>query len=258
MWSSFNDQIKGMFPSIWLTELNATASFLDRIDTKYVVTEQKFLDIIGDMKEDFFVLEIAGKSVFEYDSVYMDTEEYEFYFNHQNKTPLRSKIRTRKYIDSDIAFLEYKQKQGSLLRKFRYEIDTKDHGSMTEAAEKFCEEIHTSFYPEEKLKKIFPSLITHCNRLTLCSKDSSERVTIDFNIWTEDLRETKMKKDFHNTVIIESKASTIDGKSAKIMEKNKVKKASGCSKYCIGLLYTGIFKNRGKFENTMKQIDAMS
>jgi len=247
-----------MFSPISLTELNATASFLDRIDTKYLMTEQKFMDVIKDMKEDFFVLEIGGKSVFEYDSIYMDTEGYDFYFDHQNKSALRSKVRTRKYIDSNIAFFEYKQKEGKLLRKFRFEMDTKDHGKMTEAAQKFYEEIYGNFYGEEKPKKIFPSLITHCNRLTLCSKDSAERVTIDFNIWTEDLREEKKKKEFHNAVIVESKSSTADGKIAKIMAKNKVEKASGCSKYCLGLLYTGIFKNPGKFEDTMKKLDAMS
>jgi len=247
-----------MFSPISLTELNATASFLERVDTKYLMTEQKFIDILGSMKEDFYVLEIGGKSVFEYDSLYMDTQGYDFYFDHQNKAPLRSKVRTRKYLDSGIAFFEYKQKQGKMLRKFRYEIDVKDHGKMTEAAEKFYTEVFASFYGEEKPKKIFPSLITHCNRLTLCSKDSAERVTVDFNIWTEDLREGKKKKDFHNAVIIESKSSTAEGKTAEIMQKHKVEKASGCSKYCLGLLYTGIFKNPGKFENTMKQIDAMS
>jgi hypothetical protein len=72
-----------MFSPISLTALNASASFLDRIDTKYVVTEQQFIDMIDDFKNDFFVLEIGGKSVFEYDSIYMDSEDYDFYITHQ-------------------------------------------------------------------------------------------------------------------------------------------------------------------------------
>jgi VTC domain len=97
-----------------------------------------------------------------------------------------------------------------------------EHGEMTEASEKFFEEIHNKFFPLEKLKKLSPSLITHCNRLTLCSKDSSERVTIDFNITTTNLRGNNNSKVFQNAVIIESKASTQDCLSSKILKHHEV------------------------------------
>jgi hypothetical protein len=41
----------------------------------------------------------------------MDTQEYLFYQQHQNKEKSRTKVRTRKYIDADKAFFEYKQKE---------------------------------------------------------------------------------------------------------------------------------------------------
>lgn len=247
-----------MFSPISLTQLNATASFLDRIDTKYVVTEQKFIDMIADFKDDFFVLEIGGKSVFEYDSVYMDSEDYDFYITHQKGAESRSKVRTRKYIESDIVFFEYKQKKDRLLRKFRYQMKLEDHGKMTPDAEKFFEEIHNKFYPLDPVKKLTPSLVTHCNRLTLCSKDSSERVTIDFNVTTTNLRGNNNSKVFQNAVIIESKATTEECLSSKILKKHNTEASSGCSKYCLGLLYTGVFQNPGKFKDTMEQINAMS
>jgi hypothetical protein len=44
-----------------------------------------------------------------------------------------------------------------------------------------------SFY-DSKPYDITPSLKTHYKRLTLCSKDNSERVTIDFDVELKDIR----------------------------------------------------------------------
>ena len=49
------------FKSISLSELNAKASFLKRIDRKYLLTYNQFLEILGELKNDFKVLEISGK-----------------------------------------------------------------------------------------------------------------------------------------------------------------------------------------------------
>jgi len=40
----------------------------------------------------------------------MDTEDYLFYKQHQNKLKSRTKVRTRYYVDSNLAFFEFKQK----------------------------------------------------------------------------------------------------------------------------------------------------
>jgi len=258
MGSDFDQKLQAMFNPISLNQMNATASFLDRIDTKYVVTEQQFIDIIWHLKKDFYVLEIGGKSIFEYDSVYMDTEDYAFYQAHQNWNTSRTKIRTREYVDSGLAFFEYKQKEGKLLRKFRYQMDIDKHGIMTPEAQKFYEGIFTSFYKDEVAPKIYPSLTTHCNRLTLCSKDSSERVTIDFNVRTTNLRGENTTHQFDNAVIIESKATSSDCKSHKIMKKYGIEKVNGCSKYCLGLITNGIFDEAGKFKDTLEKLEWMS
>lgn len=98
--------------AINLTELNATASYLKRIDRKFLLTEKQFLHILEDLSDDFRALEIDGKRMFSYDNIYMDTQDYLFYNQHQNKLPSRTKVRTRHYVDSgDLAFFEFKQKE---------------------------------------------------------------------------------------------------------------------------------------------------
>ena len=112
MGSALLNRLSG-FSAINLTELNATASYLKRIDRKFLLTEQQFLQVLEDLSDDFKALEIDGKRVFLYDNVYMDTDKYLFYEQHQNKVPSRTKIRTRHYTDAgDLAFFEYKQKEG--------------------------------------------------------------------------------------------------------------------------------------------------
>ena len=69
----------------------------------------------------------------------MDTEDYHFYNQHQTREKARTKIRTRLYKDSDLAFFEYKQKENGITRKFRYEFPSDEHGIMTKGKTRFFE-----------------------------------------------------------------------------------------------------------------------
>jgi hypothetical protein len=109
MTAILKEQLKN-FDKLSLTELNAKASYLKRIDRKFLLTNSQFKEVLKDLKEDFQVLEIAENRVFSYDNIYMDTDDYLFYNQHQNKVNPRTKIRTRLYEDSDLAFFEYKHK----------------------------------------------------------------------------------------------------------------------------------------------------
>lgn len=257
MWTDLNNRLK-TFNQISLTQLNAQASFLDRIDTKYLLTETEFKEILTDLEEEFYILDIKEKSVFEYESIYMDTENYDFYFQHQNGEKNRTKVRTRNYLDSGIAFFEYKQKQKWVTRKFRYQFtDTKDHGKMNNESNKFFEWAFQSFYSRSP-ENIFPSLATKYHRITLCSKSNDERVTVDFNIRLEDLR-NKGKEiiSLDNLVILESKSMSKNGKSSEIMKKNNIKRSASCSKYSLWICYQKIVEDKDMttFKSTMRRIE---
>jgi hypothetical protein len=107
--NTLNTKLKG-FKAISLRELNATASFLKRIDRKYLLNSSQFLDVVDDLRKNFDILEIDGKKVFTYDNIYMDSENYVFYNQHQNKVNSRVKVRTRLYVESNMAFFEFKHK----------------------------------------------------------------------------------------------------------------------------------------------------
>jgi hypothetical protein len=136
--SDFSKNLKNFSP-MTLTELNARASYLKRIDTKFLLTKNEFIEMLRFLEKDFQVLEIAGNRVFSYDNVYMDTPDYFFYNQHQNKETSRTKIRTRLYKDAELAFFEYKQKENGVTRKFRYQFPVQEHGHMTKGKVRFFE-----------------------------------------------------------------------------------------------------------------------
>ncbi len=254
MGSALLNRLSG-FSAINLTELNATASYLKRIDRKFLLTEKEFLNILEDLSEDFRSLEIDGKRVFLYDNVYMDTSDYLFYHQHQDKVPSRTKIRTRHYTDAgDLAFFEYKQKENGITKKFRYQFPAAEHGTMTKGKKRFFEGVFQSLY-NEKAPDISPAMQTKYNRLTLVSKSGEERLTIDFNISVKDLRNEKAKNiKLQNLVIIESKSLSDNCKSLEIIEGHGIKRASSCSKYSLGVVYSWLVEKWSHFQTTIDKI----
>lgn len=254
MWSALLNRLSG-FSTMSLTELNATASYLKRIDRKFLMTEKQFLEILGDLSADFKALEIDGKRVFLYDNVYMDTDDYLFYNQHQNKLESRTKVRTRHYTDAwDLAFFEYKQKEDGVTKKFRYQFPASEHGTMTKWKKRFFDWVFQSMY-NEKTPDISPAMRTKYNRLTLVSTTGEERLTIDFNISVKDLRNEKAKNiKLENLVIIESKSLSDDCKSLGIIESHGIDRAGSCSKYSLWIVYSGLAEKWSKFQKTMDKI----
>lgn len=254
MKTRFENKLKGFSP-ITLTELNSTASFLKRIEKKYLLKEEQFSEMIEDLEKDFQILEIAGTKVFTYDNVYMDTKDYLFYNQHQNKQKSRTKIRTRYYVDSNLAFFEYKQKNKWVTSKYRYQFPPEEHGFMTKGKKRFFDWVWQSMYDQEKVPKIMPSIKTNYKRITMVSKTGEERLTIDFNVKATDLRKKWAKVvDLKNLIIIESKSLKKDCKAFDIMKKYNISKASSCSKYSLWVVYSGIAEKYDTFASTMEKI----
>jgi hypothetical protein len=207
------------FPSIDLTELNAHASYMKRKDRKYLLTEKQLIEVLNELPKSYQVLDIKGKRIFSYDNVYMDTLDYKFYTQHQNKLKNRTKVRTRLYEDANLAFFEYKQKEKGITKKYRYEFPFLEHGTMTKGKKRFFDGVYQSNY-EEQTPTISPAIRTRYNRLTLVAKDGTERLTIDFNVRVQDVRSSKSReKHLKNLVIVESKSMGGTCKSVNLMKK---------------------------------------
>jgi hypothetical protein len=126
--------------------------------------------------------------------------------------------------------------------------------------------VYQTLYSSEQKDLIFPALRTKYHRITLCSKNNDERVTIDFNLHFEDLRSdisSQKKKrnhlaqthDIENLVMIESKSMNEHCISHEIMKQFHIPTAKACSKYCLGLYYFEKVKEWSTFQDTINTIE---
>ena len=223
------------FDSISLEQLNATMSFMDRVESKFVINETQLPQILKQFEKDYYILQIKNKSIFGYHSVYFDTDDYKFYREHGKWLKMRTKIRSRCYIDSGTTYFEFKQKYYETVRKFRFEQKNSSHGKFDNKCKKFFDRLYRDTYGEKLSSKISPSIITEYKRFTLCSKENDERLTIDTKLRFTNSRNKISKYALDNIAIIEVKSTKEDTKGRQILTKMWLNPVEACSKYCLAV-----------------------
>lgn len=163
------------FESITLKALD-NFKLMNRVDTKYIFNRTQLIEILDRVKHDYKVLEINNQRLFNYESLYFDTPGYNFYFDHHNCRPNRTKVRFRKYVDTGDVFFEVKKRiKGERTDKYRIKADA----------------IHMELLPEElnlmqklalKAQLLEKKIWINYERITLACLSSQERVTIDMNM----------------------------------------------------------------------------
>lgn len=244
------------FSTISLDQLNANMSLMERIEKKYLITLQDLWKIMKELKDKYFVLSIKNNSIFVYDNIYMDTDDFIFFHQHEKNMKSRVKVRTREYVDSNIAFFEFKQKEWDLIRKSRFDLPVTESKDINNEWKAFYQSMCNSLELPYMHANIKPKLRTLYKRITLCSKKNDERITIDFDIKLQDIT-AKWKELFSlwPVAIIETKSGNKHCQSHEILNKMKYKPARGCSKYCLWIVYNWLVAETKHFKNTMKFID---
>jgi hypothetical protein len=104
------DLLVGRLPAIGLSQLEAGASLLTRVDRKYVVALPSFARLVSELDEDWRALEIDGRRLFGYRSTYFDSPDFATYRAHLQRRRRRFKVRVRRYAESGGTMLEVKRK----------------------------------------------------------------------------------------------------------------------------------------------------
>lgn len=217
------------YESISLKEMDSV-KLMDRMDTKFTFNASDLFCILHDMINDYYVLEIGGKRLSTYKTLYYDTSDLRLYHHHHNGHLNRYKIRHRSYVDTDTGYLEVKFKSNKgrtikerIKKKFtpdRWEKDISD----------FLSE-KTPFDPD----KLHPALWVNYKRITLVNKENTERVTIDVDL--EFITENA-KQRMNNLVIAEVKQER-KRQSVFLSKMKKLYVRQGSiSKYCLGIALT--------------------
>lgn len=242
------------FDTLSLEELNSKAKLMQRQESKYLTTKQGLIGILNKLAGHYDILMIKDKRVFDYDNMYMDYKDLLFYLDHENSKEQRVKVRKRKYVDANISFFEYKLKHGTFMDKQRIKLKNNAFRTMDKTSRDFLAGIH-----KQQDMKVLPTMQTTYKRITLCSKTTEERITIDLDLVFTD---PKMKKSgsikVMDFVIIEvkQKFGSTNTLCRDIITTNGGELAEGCSKYCLGLIYFDRVKKFTHFQKTVDYINA--
>ena len=227
------------FTSISLEEMNGV-SLLKRVDTKFLTTSSELSELLPYLYSDYQILEIDGNRLMNYSTLYFDTQDLRCYKEHHNGKAKRHKVRIRKYVESDICFLEVKEKQNSgMTNKVRCSIDDFETTLSTESKQ----------FIEKATKKdweLKPALHNYFQRFTLVNTQRYERVTIDLGL---KYKTDATTKQFKNVVIVEVKQEKQNTRTPiySILKSNRIRTVS-FSKYCMGVstVFTDIKSNKFK------------
>ena len=103
------DSLLQRFLPISLNEMK-NVRLMNRSDTKFITDKKTLEKLLRTAAQLYYVQEINGLRISNYQTIYWDTPEHTFYRIHHNGNKPRIKIRTRTYADSNLTFLEIKNK----------------------------------------------------------------------------------------------------------------------------------------------------
>ncbi len=215
---------------------------MNRVDVKYTFRDEKLPEFLEKIKDHYRVLEVSGLRSSRYESLYFDTPKFDLYHQHHSGRLNRYKVRVRKYVESNLHFLEikFKNNKGRTLKnriKQQQVIQT-----IEGKAGEFLSE-HSNLAGEG----LEPKLWVNYTRITLVHRTIAERVTLDVNLT---FKNDTVTRDIPNLVIAEvkqDKAST--SAFVRLMRDNFIREGS-ISKYCFAV--TSLFRER--FNNFKTQL----
>ena len=163
-------------PAISLDEIKAL-SLLDRLDVKFILHEQQLIQILERIHDRYRVLEINGVRPGRYYTTYFDTPDFFLFHSHHNGLRVRHKVRWRWYIDSQLIFLEVKEKNN---RERTIKTRTALSEPLTNLAALPPTWMPSSLHVDPALLR--PVVWNRFRRMTLADFERQERITVDIGI----------------------------------------------------------------------------
>lgn len=214
------------FQPITLEEMSSV-KLMNRIDTKFVTTVPRLIQLLVMAQGAYSIQEINGQRNMAYDTTYFDTFRYDMYSEHQHGHVNRQKIRFRTYVSSNLQFMEVKTKNNrGRTKKKRIEVTDMD----------LSDSVKREFLAKRlryDVDSLMPALNNHFNRITLVNHAKTERLTIDTSLVFHNLV-TGCDRDMGQLVIIELKRDGLCPSPVLDMLRQLRIHPHGFSKYCMG------------------------
>ncbi len=222
---------------------------LNRVDTKFVIDRDSLFSILKEVHSDYRILEIEGVRQNAYETLYFDTPDLEFYHLHQRGKKNRYKVRKRKYIESDLSFLEIKFKNNKR-RTIKKRITIADvEVKLDNVAREYIKEVSGIEI------KLVAALWNQFTRITLVNQDLPERLTIDLGL---SFRTNDETRKFEKLVIIEAKQekATRNSPFLQAIKKRSIR-PDRISKYCLGIALLNKDVKQNAFKEKIRKIEKL-
>jgi len=207
----------------------AHAELQVRTDRKYIMPASSFSEFIASVSAHVAILQIDGRRVFRYDSVYFDTPDLLCYRLHATGRRQRFKVRTRTYLDSGASMLEVKtegRREETVKDRLPYAYD--DRHILTASAGDFVSKRVPTFVDPGALRAV---LETAYRRMTLLNAASGTRVTCDARLTCSGAGRKMHGLDRH--VLVETKGVGAATEADRALWRLGIRPTS-LSKYCLG------------------------
>lgn len=236
-------------PPITLEQMSAV-KLMNRLDTKYVTTKKKLIELLQMIKDKYYVQTIGSTTVCPYRTTYFDTTDHAMYMMHHNKRKVRTKVRVRSYLASNgLTFLEVKRKNNhGRTKKKRVQVESLEE-SQTDAGAEQLVELKAGMHMSS-LHKVVQNLF---DRITLVNKGMTERLTIDYNIRFHNY-ETGKDADSDQLVVIELKREGHVFSSICSLLRSLHINPTGFSKCCIGMVWTDPGLKQNNFKAKLRKL----
>jgi hypothetical protein len=234
--------ILDQFNPITLEEMDAV-KLMSRTDTKFLLTTSQFDLFMDKLKDQYRVLEVNGKRISRYKTLYYDTTDLELYNKHQVGKLNRYKVRHRTYVESETGFLEvkFKNNKGRTIKKRITEVSPPS--SWEGEGHQFLMKT-LPFAPDD----LVPTIWVNYSRCTLVHRTIPERVTIDMDL--EFVKNDKVKS-LVGLVIVEVKQEKRSASAfMEMMKKYHIREGS-ISKYCLAIALTDNKVRKNNFKRKL-------
>lgn len=243
---NLNTEILDRFNTISLAEMDGVA-LMNRTDTKFLLSVKDLIEILKTLPLSYRILEVSGIRENSYETLYYDTPNLYFYLRHHNGKKNRYKVRKRRYVESNLTFLEVKFKTNK-------DRTIKDRTKIPEVNQTLSEVEKDFIQQETELEDSFvPILWNRFRRITLVNETIPERLTIDLGLNFE-IDEKAIRLE--NVVIAEVKQERQNRHSPFMKEvKRRLIREESVSKYCLGvaMLFPEIKSNN--FKSKIKKLN---
>lgn len=227
---------------------------MDRIDFKFVVSASVLPQLLEEIAPFFRVQTIDNEPIASYATQYFDTPDLAMFRMHQNGKLNRQKIRIRSYVDSNLSFLEVKNKNNKgRTSKTRIPVSSPYLTSIQDLTEEkqFLEK--NSIFDSNTLQ---PALTNDFRRITLVNNKGTERITIDINLSFSNYA-TGNTKSFQDLMILELKQDGWQYSDFRNILYHLHIKPSSFSKYCMGTILTNPNVKYNQFKNKLSKINKL-